>query len=659
MRFADLSRVSSKTAHLPPWPRARNSSSALKSAIVLFGGVLCLIVPGWLHAANISGTVKDQSGAVIAGAHVEITGADLAQPVVLLSDGVGKFVSPDLKPGSYSVRVTKDGFEAREETVDLRETAEIQITLAIARQQVGISVTGKALANSDPVYRQLRDIGLGRTFRFDNMNLAWDVGSFHFEKGTLTVLRPVDGVVTGAIFVGQGKFHLKPLTVLDLREMNRRIGSEEVDEEFTEVVFRFTGDQRMQFLAGMNDAVEPPAAAGEAFNHWKEKVRKRQEFPISFSEQILEGETMDNVDADVLAAVYNPAHPPFLNAYIHGVKRKDLRFFVRTRVGALPQMDSPEEVALVNFDPEGLQDGVWYLSHLKSEYMNRTARSDEDRRLFATRHYKIETVIAKNGHLFSSATIGFEPLVPGERIMKFGLLPNLRVSRVLDDQGQSLQFIQESRKEDGSFYAILPAAPPQGKESSITVEYAGDKVLEQAGEGSYYVRARTAWYPNLNGFGEHSLYDLTFKVPRKYKVISVGALQSESVEDDLAVSRWTTPVPVAVAGFNYGEYQKVELADDITGYKIAGYYLTEFARQVARHSGRGHHGASRHDKLCARADAGSTAVMHPFLRKDPLRPYLDYRAARFRVRPILAEPGLPAHFRLPRLDRAMDAVWPH
>jgi Peptidase family M1 domain len=284
---------------------------------------------------------------------------------------------------------------------------------------------------------------------------------------------------------------------------------------------------------------------------------------------------MDNVDADLLAAVYNEAHPEFFNAYLRGKKHKDLRFFVRKRVGALPQLDSPEEVALVNYDPEGMDDGVWYLSHLKAEYARHTASSGEDRRLFATRRYKIETVIAKNRHLFSTATITFEPLLTGERVLKFGLLPNLRVSRVTDEQGQDLYFIQESRKEDGSFYVILPQAPPLGKQLSINVEYAGDKVLEEAGEGSFYVGARTSWYPNLNGFGEKAPYDLTFKVPKKYKVISVGELQGESVENDLAVSHWITPIPVAVAGFNYGEYQRLDLLDDKTNYKISGYYLSE------------------------------------------------------------------------------------
>jgi len=65
-------------------------------------------------------------------------------------------------------------------------------------------------------------------------------------------------------------------------------------------------------------------------------------------------------------------------------------------------------------------------------------------------------------------------------------------------------------------------------------------------------------------------------------VISVGRLQSESVEQDLAVSHWVTPVPVAVAGFNYGEYQKLELPDEITNYKISGYYLSELPDNLRR-----------------------------------------------------------------------------
>jgi hypothetical protein len=554
--------------------------------IVLF--LLCLMGPTWLPAETISGTVQDPSGAVIAGARIEITGGDLTQPIVFTSDGLGNFTSPDLHLGTYSLRVTREGFEPLVKTVNLPGAGQLQLALSIAKPQEIIEVPGNSLrfANSDPVYRKLRDIQLGESFRFDNFTLTFDTGTFQFQKGTLTFLTPVDGVVTGAIFAGEGHFNLKPAIPLDARELSRRTGATEVNEDFTEVVFRFTGESRMRFLPGLGDRSETTSEAATILKQWREKMRQRHERALGFSEFLLHGETMDNVDADLLAAVYNRAHPEFFNAYMRGKKHKDLRFFVRTRVGALPQLDSPEEVALINFDPEGmgLDDGVWYLAHLKSEYVNRTARSNEDRRLFATHRYKIETVIARNGHLFSRATIGFEALVAGERVMKFGLLPNLRVTRVTDEKGQDIYFIQESRKEDGSFYAILSQAPPLGTEESINVEYAGDKVLEDAGEGSYYVLARTSWYPNLNGFGEKAFYDLTYKVPRKFKVVSVGQLKEESIEQDLAISHWITPVPVAVAGFNYGSYQKLELPDEITGYKISGYYLTELPDRLRGYS---------------------------------------------------------------------------
>jgi hypothetical protein len=548
-------------------------SSLLKLALLL----LCLTAPTWLRSQTISGTVHDPSGAVIARARIEISGVDLAQPVALTSDAAGKFSSLDLKPGTYSVRIEQEGFEPLIKTVDLQKSVQLQFTLVIAQQQVNISVSAKSLAftNSDPVYRQLRSVGIGDTFRFDGFNLVVDTATFQFQKGTLTFLSPVNGIVTGAIFVGEGHFNLKPALGFDARELSRRTGAAEVNEDFTDVVFRFTREGRLRFMQGLGGRTESSPEAAVALHNWRERMRQRREQALGFTQYLLQGETMDNVDADVLAAVYNVSHPEFFNAYLRGRKHKDLRFFVRSRVGAIPQLDSPEEVGLINYDPEGMDDGVWYLAHLKTEYVRHTASSGEDRRLFATHHYQIETVIAKNGHLFSAATISFEPLVAGERVLKFGLLPNLRVTRVSDEQGRDLYFIQESRKADGSFYAILPEAPPLGKELTVRVEYAGDKVLEQAGEGSYYVGARTSWYPNLNGFGERALYDLTFKVPKRYKVVSVGTLKEESIEQDLAVSHWITPLPVAVAGFNYGEYQRVDLPDEITGYKISGYYIKE------------------------------------------------------------------------------------
>jgi hypothetical protein len=542
--------------------------------------------PG-LRAQTISGTVRDPTGAVIPGAGIEIAAADQVQSVTITSDDLGRFTSPTLKPGAYTIKVSREGFEPLTQSVTLKESLQLQLTLTVAGVKTTVSVPGgvSPFLNSDPVYRSLRWVGLGESYRAENVTVTLDVATFHLRDGTLTFLAPVNGVITGAIFIGDGEFHLKPVTVVDSQELARRASAPELNEEFTEVVFRFASDSRTKLFPDLGGRIDTPASAAAFLDHWRQHMRHRQETPTTITQYLLEGESMDNIDADLTAALLNPNHhPAFCNVYIHGKKHKDLRFFLRKRVGAIPQLDSPEEVGLVNYDPNGLDDGIWYLSHLRAEFQQGTANSSEDRRLFATHSYTIETVIAKNGHLFCTATIAVEPLIDGERVLKFDLLPNLRVSGVLDDQGQGIHFIQESRKEDGSFYVILPQAPPLGKEFSLSIEYAGDKVLETAGEGSYYVQARTSWYPNLNGFGEHALYDLTFKVPKKYKVISIGRLERESTEDNLAVTHWVTPVPVAVAGFNYGEYQKLDIQDDLDGYKLTGYYLTELPNSLHNYS---------------------------------------------------------------------------
>ena len=94
----------------------RSHLSFLLNIVVL----LCfLMAPACLHADTLSGTVLDQSGALVPGARIEITGGDLAQPLVLSSDGEGKFSSPDLKPGTYSMRISRNGFEPLLKAVEL------------------------------------------------------------------------------------------------------------------------------------------------------------------------------------------------------------------------------------------------------------------------------------------------------------------------------------------------------------------------------------------------------------------------------------------------------------------------------------------------------------------------------------------------------------
>jgi len=539
--------------------------------------LLLLFLPGYLHAATISGDIKDSTGAVIVGAKVEVRGGNLSQPLTITSDHIGHFEIPDLKPGSYSLRVTAQGFAALERTLDVKDekvNLELLLALPVAKEEVTVGQNSQ-YANSDPLYRKLRSLGLGSAFHIESFTFKCDTATFELKQGTLTFLEPANGFVTGAVFTGSGHFTLKPVTRLAQAEIRRRSKSDQIDEDFTEVVFRYTGAVGRALLPAATTPTAVPEESAKVFRRWRDSMRQRREVPLGFSEEMLHGDSMENIDADILGSLYNADRPGFFDAYIRGSKHKDLRYMLHPRGGTIPEIEGSEEIALINYDPEGMDDGIWYLDHPSQEYAKGTASSDEERRYLEARKFKIETVIGKNDHLASVATVTFAPLIPGERVVKFRLLPNLRVTRASDQSGKDLYFIQENRKQDGSFYVVMPDSMEAEKEYSVKVEYSGDKVLLKAGNGSYYVEARESWYPNLNGFNERAMYDLTFRVPKKYKLISIGKLEREWTEGDFAASHWTTSKPLAVAGFNFGEYLKINLPDEKDGFQIDGYYLPE------------------------------------------------------------------------------------
>ena len=60
---------------------------------------------------SISGTVKDQSGAVVPGVTVTVTNSQTAAPRLGVTDGTGFYTFPNLQAGTYGVVVELQGFK--------------------------------------------------------------------------------------------------------------------------------------------------------------------------------------------------------------------------------------------------------------------------------------------------------------------------------------------------------------------------------------------------------------------------------------------------------------------------------------------------------------------------------------------------------------------
>jgi hypothetical protein len=66
--------------------------------------------------ANLSGTVTDSSGAVVAGAQLTLSNTARKSTSTHQSDDGGRYVFRDLEPGTYSLQVAKTGFQSTVQT---------------------------------------------------------------------------------------------------------------------------------------------------------------------------------------------------------------------------------------------------------------------------------------------------------------------------------------------------------------------------------------------------------------------------------------------------------------------------------------------------------------------------------------------------------------
>jgi len=94
----------------------------------------------------IVGQVTDATGAVVPGATVTITNRDTGMKRSVRSDEAGRFSFPQLKPGSYSVKVEAQGFEFQQNNdvfSGLGQRQTVNFTLRVARSSETVEVNAE------------------------------------------------------------------------------------------------------------------------------------------------------------------------------------------------------------------------------------------------------------------------------------------------------------------------------------------------------------------------------------------------------------------------------------------------------------------------------------------------------------------------------------
>lgn len=405
-------------------------------------------------------------------------------------------------------------------------------------------------ANSDPSYVALRHIQVGsETFAVQNLKLVRDIGTFELKSGTICLLQPVNGVVTGAVFRGDGTFHLQSDDPREQNQMKMLTKEAGITEEFETLVLMFADDTP----AELREKLEPSASAGGCDTALLEDHA-----------HFLRVEVKSNLAARLLQPVLAGKPDGFFAAFFKGKKYGRMAFEVDP--AGIDEV-RPEEVAL--FDFAETKAGIWYAGHLAGEARKgwRVKKTNHPTGFVKAVNHKIDASIEKSGTLTATSTETLTSQVDGLRVVPLDLFPRLRVSAVKDGAGTALGWIQEKKDEDADLAVVLAKPAAKGEQIVITTTYSGKDAVLHEGDGNYYPVARDNWYPNTF-LGDYANYQLTLRIPKGLDMAATGALVSGHNEGNQNVTEWKSEVPLSVAGFNFGNFKSESVTPEKTGVKI-------------------------------------------------------------------------------------------
>lgn len=351
------------------------------------------------------------------------------------------------------------------------------------------------------------------------------------EEGSFAFFSPFDGRITGAVFSGRGHVLAVPREPVEKQQMGRFLGSPVLDETFASAYFRFTDGAADELLSQFRKANLSPQANTSFASQWEPTLARINSL---YTLRIL----IDFLSPDPRPAFYanldGASTGPF-DIVVDG--RRDEQFLLGQTVKNA--------------------SGTFYDIWTSRRVPNLPARTVGFRAL----HYSLEPSILPNNSLDAAAAIRIRAETGKARILVFELSRALTVDRVTGEHGEPLEFFQNegmtfrerSTRGNDYLYVVLSAVPSQNLEFTLQFHYHGN-VIEDAGNGVLFVGARESWYPHLGDPSEFALYDLTIRWPRKLRLVATGTKLDEHEQSEFRIGHWKTEKPMAVAGFNLGEY---------------------------------------------------------------------------------------------------------
>jgi hypothetical protein len=386
----------------------------------------------------------------------------------------------------------------------------------------------------------------GKVATVNNLVIERDRIHITLESGTLHFTQPINGIVTGAVFHGAGKIQVSPPNQYESQQLELFIKQDGLNVKFEDAVFSFT-DKTF-------DEVSAKAQWGGSAGSddlYAARMQQNEDLGAAFLPRLFKSVMGANraKSALFLADVKTSEHG-WIEAMYDASEPEEIRVGRWVDVGPVKNFD-----IWLSFPAHDVSASAAFDVPL--------AKAD-----YIIQAYDMDVAVTNSSDLSATAKVKIETRWPGERVLLFGLDSNLRVDKVSEAEGAPLFFVQARIQKDrnqsyGDYIAVVLPAPTQAAQTpTITIHYAGKRAITQVGPGNYFAES-FGWYPSRiadSGGDEFALrydYHLRFRCPKQDTLVATGDKVSDTVDGKDRVTEWKSAIPLAVAGFAYGDYKEV------------------------------------------------------------------------------------------------------
>ncbi len=408
----------------------------------------------------------------------------------------------------------------------------------------------------------------------ENVEIVRDRVHITLTDGTIQFAQPVNGVVFGAVFHGSGRVRVEPPNHAEAHQLLLFTKQAKLDMTFTEATFSFTD--------GLLDEVARQVKWQTSVASPDDLYAKRQQELEDLGAQYLPRLFKSVMSGDRKRTAY----------FLADLKTKE-KGWLEVRDDAM-QLEEIRVGRWGDAGPVRIRD-VWMNFPADGRdphhaYDDPTARQD-----ILIPSYKITTSVADNAEMSATTEATVQPRYSGENILLFALDSNLRVSSVKDGQGHNLESFQARERKEryqsyGNYVAVVLASPTQAAQlEQFTFQYGGKHVVRKVGDGNYFCES-FGWYPSafegelgVDEFAFRSDFELNFSTPKKYSLVATGHKVSETTDGKLLLTSWKSEIPLAAAGFAFGDYKLyTEKVGDIEVQVFANQQPDDLLKSIQR-----------------------------------------------------------------------------